>query len=927
MSDNNIFAQGVAFEMWSGVVEDINDPEMLGRVRVRIFGYHIENKVSLPTSDLPWAMPIQPITSAATSGIGTTPLGLLPGSWVVGYFLDNRDQQIPVVLGTLGAFQTANQVPNNVMPPDMVPLIPAGTQTQGDQSVEGVSVDTGGNPVRQENIKSPPGWRLGQTSAQYESGGKGPGTINNYANSNDPGGASYGSYQFASYLPPIMANGKARPSPKGSALSSFIAGSRFSAAFAGLTPATPAFDAAWKQVAAQNTAQFEQDQTDYIQKNFYLVMLSRLKMVGLDLSGFSAGVQDLIWSTAVQLGPNKTKVFTDALGSQTQLSDTQIVTLVSDYKILNVPNLFKSSSANIQASVKNRYISEKAACLALCNGGVVASTAAEAATVYGGAPYKPSNDKNNQYIVATGNYGFRDPSGRYPLQSYSGEQDTNKLARGVLLGSAAELKSNNRVYGMPLPGGNSFDQPPNPYAAKYPYNKVTETVSGHVMEFDDTPGRERINLYHKTGTFTEIDAIGNRVSRIVGTDYTIIDNNGYISIQGQANVSVSGSCNVYIGGDAHIEVDGDVDLQCGNDINLEAEGDINMSAGGQISMHSTQIYLEAEDSIYGLSANNINLEGTVVNILGDGSVAIEASEGMDIKAGNDIHVTAGALASVQGQTVALDGAAGTSIDSGYTVKAIAAEVSKVSLAGYPTDGLTYVDELLIEDEYPPLRDDDQTYLSESPDDHTTPAQALAQMQASGTIGQSDINYTPSQITDNSGVPVTGQTEGTTAVPDTSYINTLTSVPGNFRLSPNFTVHDLTTGVKVTPTPLQAQFGLSEGQIAGNLQLLATYVLEPIKKRYPGMFVTSCFRTYSQGSSHTLGQAADIQVTGFTNADMLAMAKDLSSIIPFDQLLLEHKSYGTGKSWIHVSYSSNKNRSQILTLFNNKTYSQGLTMVV
>ena len=37
------------------------------------------------------------------------------------------------------------------------------------------------------------------------------------------------------------------------------------------------------------------------------------------------------------------------------------------------------------------------------------------------------------------------------------------------------------------------------------FNKVFETESGHVQEFDDTPGQERIHTYHRSGTFHEVD--------------------------------------------------------------------------------------------------------------------------------------------------------------------------------------------------------------------------------------------------------------------------------------------------------------------------------------------------------------------------------------------------------------------------------------
>ena len=89
------------FQWFVGVVEDRNDPKTLGRVRVRCLGYHTEDLIKLPTSDLPWAHPMNPITSATVSGLGQTPLGVVEGTWVVGFFTDGPTAQQPVIMGTL----------------------------------------------------------------------------------------------------------------------------------------------------------------------------------------------------------------------------------------------------------------------------------------------------------------------------------------------------------------------------------------------------------------------------------------------------------------------------------------------------------------------------------------------------------------------------------------------------------------------------------------------------------------------------------------------------------------------------------------------------------------------------------------------------------------------------------------------------------
>ena len=97
---NNFLGQD-GFNWFIGVVEDRDDPKKVGRVRVRCLGYHTEDKNVLPTSDLPWAHPLLPITSSGVSGIGQTPLGLLEGSWVIGFFRDADTKQDAVIMGSL----------------------------------------------------------------------------------------------------------------------------------------------------------------------------------------------------------------------------------------------------------------------------------------------------------------------------------------------------------------------------------------------------------------------------------------------------------------------------------------------------------------------------------------------------------------------------------------------------------------------------------------------------------------------------------------------------------------------------------------------------------------------------------------------------------------------------------------------------------
>ena len=92
---------GIGLKHFVGVVENRADPQKLGRVQVRIYGVHTEDKTAIPTEDLPWAMVVNPITSGSLSGIGRSPTGLVEGTWVFGIFTDEREYQVPFILGSL----------------------------------------------------------------------------------------------------------------------------------------------------------------------------------------------------------------------------------------------------------------------------------------------------------------------------------------------------------------------------------------------------------------------------------------------------------------------------------------------------------------------------------------------------------------------------------------------------------------------------------------------------------------------------------------------------------------------------------------------------------------------------------------------------------------------------------------------------------
>ena len=107
------------------------------------------------------------------------------------------------------------------------------------------------------------------------------------------------------------------------------------------------------------------------------------------------------------------------------------------------------------------------------------------------------------------------------------------------------------------PDPKSIKKNANPYvSARYPYNHVHESESGHIHEMDDSPGHERLFTQHRSGTFEEIHPNGNKVVKIVKDNYEIVAGDSYVSITGAVNLTVEGGVRQLIKGDYILEVEG-----------------------------------------------------------------------------------------------------------------------------------------------------------------------------------------------------------------------------------------------------------------------------------------------------------------------------------------------------------------------------------
>jgi len=150
------------------------------------------------------------------------------------------------------------------------------------------------------------------------------------------------------------------------------------------------------------------------------------------------------------------------------------------------------------------------------------------------------------------------------LAGIVGSTEQNELPRtSIEENSVGILKGQKRVgAAAPFPG-----EPVSPYAAKYPYNKSFRTESGHLIEVDDTPTKERIHIMHKTGTFVEIDKDGEIVIKTTDDRYDITTKNNNVYVGGNLNLFVQGNISTQVNGSYSLNASGTVSIN-GSTINL-----------------------------------------------------------------------------------------------------------------------------------------------------------------------------------------------------------------------------------------------------------------------------------------------------------------------------------------------------------------------
>jgi len=464
------------FIWWHGVVEDRQDPLYLGRCKVRILGWHTEDKSELPTRNLPWAQVLMPVTSASQTNVGHAPVGPVEGTWVMGFYRDGELAQEPVIMGT-------------------IPGIPENFAEQG----------TGFNDPRLDV-------KVSDLNSIDNEGSAISGVVEQSLNS----------YPF----PPKIIE---TAGGKEAVVSAYTNKERLSEPGGSLYP---------REINKPTTSRYARGRND---------------------SSTKLDSKNIISSKNSDLGT----------------------------AVINIPAMSLSDN--------------------LLPLGV---------TIADGAPFSVTGDRD-----------------------YLTEGEYLSLRQDI-------LRTKN------------ITQPASAYGARYPFNHVYESESGHLIEQDDTPGKERLHWYHRSGTFTEFHPAGMRVDRTNAHRYNIVTGNYESIISGEEKKSITTDYTLNLGGR--------LTLKSGKDISITSEtGDV------VIDSNTLNTYI---------GGKNIILDAKDTLILRGGSKIIREDDSAEDKVRGNFALSVGGAYNVSGGSMALStGVGALKLTSGGALQQIIAGNSEESI--------------------------------------------------------------------------------------------------------------------------------------------------------------------------------------------------------------------------------------------------------
>ena len=707
-----------------GVVESRNDPSKMGRVKVRWLSYHTEDKLKIPTEDLPWCQCMLPVGGHTMSGVGDSHPGIENGTWVIGFARDPDLMQEWIVLGTLPG--------KNVIPSQGEDEILKGDGVKGswgksrDTDKKGFYDPTfqSGSITQDQYLDELPFPPARTTFHSNESGDITPTAdfVDTHTNWGDGAldrmkmygdeilygtGASYQKARFATLaLPAGTAKSFSQVSHTDALYETYGTTRRL------VGPPTDA-DKFWTETGKSDNMQnvnlghvistgyYDGDDVtypvisevgikhrtpyprlEYCKKNaikdlYGPSMYDRVKtfyddgvvgnLVGGKRKFSDVGANDRVAipiddvNRLAKGGLKITNVthatpitVTTEGGSSYEPFTTGDVITISGVKGMQEINGRRFRAGSVSGDPKKGFTFTLQSADGSCIGGPGTFGGATNLVTYS-TNVKVNPMATNGGDEATWTY----PIGAPKFSEYEGG-GVVLLDAHISIQARAETREKwiNMGHGMFVPGGKDafsggertaeimthyWSEPTSANAAIYPFNHVYESESGHIMEYDDTPGAERIHQRHRSGTYYEIDDSGSKTTKVTGDNHNLTIHDDYLYVKGK----------ILWTGDDEVMIRANDQMTVGAkwNIRLVSDHNIDIHAKGDLNLRGHNVNIEALE-------NTINLHGAQIKALANGFAAdTEVGTGYNGMGGQDepfgglIHLESKALGASGGRIV------------------------------------------------------------------------------------------------------------------------------------------------------------------------------------------------------------------------------------------------------------------------------------
>jgi hypothetical protein len=230
-----------------------------------------------------------------------------------------------------------------------------------------------------------------------------------------------------------------------------------------------------------------------------------------------------------------------------------------------------------------------------------------------------------------------------------GQPQQSRLLRGEDIQQTHVLQHEaGRTLNVKTAAGDTWDEPGSAFNTQYPHNKVIETAY-HSIELDDTPGGERITIFHKSGSYVQIDSRGTVTEKSTGDKFEVIDRKQHVVVSGSSTVTINGNSYVYVKGNKIEEIEGDLQTKVHGNHLLSVGGQSTINASEQVQVRAADVRIEANVGTMSINAAkelNISSGGFEGIVPKYGAISIKAEKIM-VDATDKLHLRGNTQVNIQ----------------------------------------------------------------------------------------------------------------------------------------------------------------------------------------------------------------------------------------------------------------------------------------